>query len=339
MSIDTNDIMGQAHALRSSDEPFALATVVRVTRPASARPGAKAIIRADGAITGWVGGSCAQALVAQEALAALGDGQPRLLCLVGVGGLAPERTEGMRVKPMTCHSGGTLEIYIEPFVPRPRLLIVGRSPVAEALAQLGTTLHYAVAVVDAEAQAEHFPTANILLADLRSAQPLLTPQSYVVVATHGAYDEEALKLALDSDAAYVALVASRRRAEAIVAYLRDAGVAEERLARLKAPAGLDLGAVEPAEIALSIMAEIVRVRRSAPVAAEASPAPSEPELPTTAIDPVCGMTVDITTARYTAEHEGQRYYFCCAGCQHTFEREPAPYLAVKDHGVPASAAP
>jgi xanthine dehydrogenase accessory factor len=338
MSIDSDDILEQAHTLRRNGEPFALATVVRVTRPASARPGAKAIVRADGAITGWVGGSCAQALVAQEALAALGDGQPRLLCLVGVGGLAPERTQGMIVRPMTCHSGGTLEIYIEPFVPRPRLLIVGRSPVAEALAQLGTTLHYSVAVVDAAAQAEHFPTANILLADLRSAQPLLTPQSYVVVATHGAYDEEALRLALDSDAAYVALVASRRRAEAIVAYLRDAGVAEERLVRLKAPAGLDLGAVEPAEIALSIMAEIIRTRRNAPAAVEASPAPSEPELPTTAIDPVCGMTVDITTARYIAEHEGQRFYFCCAGCQHTFEREPARYLVVRNRGVPASTA-
>src|SRR5438874_882753 len=191
----TNDILEQADHLRRAGEPFALATVVRVTRPASARPGAKAIVWADGTISGWVGGSCAQPHAVREALAALGDGQPRLLCLVGVGGRAPERAEGMIVQPMTCHSGGTIEIYIEPFVPRPRLLIVGQTPVAAALAQLGAMLSFEVTVVDPEARPEQFPVAHTLLTELNDIRPMLTPQTYVVVVTHGAYDHAALELA------------------------------------------------------------------------------------------------------------------------------------------------
>ena len=327
MSIDTDDILEQAHTLRKNGEPFALATVVRVTRPASARPGAKAIIRADGTLSGWVGGSCAQPLAAREALRALADGQPRLLCLVGVGGRAPERAEGMVVQPMTCHSGGTLEIYIEPFVPRPRLLIVGQTPVAIALAQLGATLNFEVTAVDPEVRPEDFAVANTLLTDLTDIQPMLTPQTYVVVATHGAYDHAALELALGSDAAYVALIASRRRAEAIAHELRDAGLAEERLPRLKAPAGLDLGAVEAAEIALSIMAEIVQTRRQGDTQTRGL---EEAEVvvgaSASAIDPVCGITVEIATARYTADYQGQRFFFCCDGCRRSFEKQPAQYV-------------
>jgi xanthine dehydrogenase accessory factor len=328
MSIDTDDILEQAHTLRKSGEPFALATVVRITRPASAKPGAKAIIRADETITGWVGGSCAQPLAVREALRALGDGQPRLLCLVGVGGRAPERAEGMIVQPMTCHSGGTIEIYIEPFVPRPRLLIIGQTPVATALAQLGSTLTFDVVAVDPEANPEHFPVANTLLTELADVAPLLTPQTYVVIATHGAYDHAALELALGSAAAYVALVASSRRAEAIKQELRGGVLSEEQLARLKAPAGLDLGAVEAAEIALSIMAEIVQARRQGTTATQ----PQQHDqlvliAAPTAIDPVCGMTVEIATARYTADYQGQQFFFCCDGCRRSFEKEPAQYVA------------
>jgi xanthine dehydrogenase accessory factor len=328
MSPPTDDILDQAHHLRHSGEPFALASVVRVVRPASARPGSKALVRADGSIEGWVGGGCAQPSVAREALRALADGQPRLLCLVGEGGRAPEAAEGLVVQPMTCHSGGTIEVYIEPFVAAPRLLIVGQSAVSDALAQLGAALRYEVVVVGAGASAEHFPTASRLLPGLAEAAPLLTPRTYVVVATHGEYDEDALALALASEAAYVALIASRRRAATLADYLRGAGIPAERLARLRAPAGLNIGAAEPGEIALSILAEIVQMRRR-----EASPPAHQSEVeiasaaPETAIDPVCGMTVEIATVRHMAEHAGQRYYFCCAGCKRSFEQAPEQYLA------------
>jgi len=196
------------------------------------------------------------------------------------------------------------------------------------LAELGAALQYDIIAVDSAATAEHFPTASRLMHQLSDAAPLLTAQSYVVIATHGAYDEDALELALGSDAAYVALVSSRRRAAAVGEYLHGAGVAPERLARLRAPAGLDLGASEPAEIALSIMAEIVQTRRRAateapaPVAAEVAPVE-----PASAIDPVCGMTVEIATARHVADYAGQRFYFCCPGCKRSFEQSPETYLA------------
>jgi xanthine dehydrogenase accessory factor len=323
-----DEILDQADHLRHAGEPFALATVVRVARPASARPGSKALVRADGTISGWVGGSCAQPAVAREALLALADGQPRLLCLVGAGGRAPEPGEGLVVQPMTCHSGGTIEVYIEPFVARPRLLVVGQSLVGNALAQIGALLRFEVVALDPDASAELFPTADALLRDLADLAPLLGPRSYVVVATHGAYDEDALQMALDSDAAYVALVASRRRAEAVVGFLRGSGMAEERIGRLRAPAGLDLGAVEPAEIALSIMAEIVQARRQGNQATvRAAEAAITIEAPAMAIDPVCSMEVEIATARFTSEYAGQRFYFCCAGCRRSFEKEPEKYLA------------
>jgi len=324
----SDEILDQADHLRHSGEPFALATVVRVVRPASARPGSKALVRADGTISGWVGGSCAQPAVAREALHALADGLPRLLCLVGVGGRTPEPGEGLVVQPMTCHSGGTIEVYIEPFVARLRLLLVGQSAVGNALAQLGALLRFEVVALDPDASAEHFPTADALLRELAAMAPLLTSRTYVVVATHGAYDEEALQMALGSDAAYVALIASRRRAETVAGFLRASGLAEERIARLRAPAGLDLGAAEPAEIALSIMAEIVqtRRRRNAETATPAEAAPAI-EAPVMAIDPVCGMEVEIATARFTSDHDGRRFYFCCAGCRRSFEKEPEKYLA------------
>jgi xanthine dehydrogenase accessory factor len=323
----SDDILDQADQLRRAGAPFALATVVRVSRPASARPGAKALVRADGALSGWVGGSCAQPAVAREALAALADGRPRLLCLVGVEGAMPDRGEGVVVQPMTCHSGGTIEVYIEPFVPRPQLLLFGVSAVTQALAQIGAALRFEVAVVDPDATAEHFPQTSVLLGQLGDAAPLLSPQSYVVVATHGAYDEAALELALAGDAAYVALVASRRRAESIVQFLRDAGLPAEQLTRLRVPAGLDIGAQEPEEIALSIMAEIVQIRRQGAYTAERQAQASvQAAAPATALDPVCGMTVEIATARHTAEHAGQMYYFCCPGCKRSFQKEPEKYL-------------
>ena len=242
------DLLTLAAELRRRGEPFALATVVRCERPTSAKPGAKALIRPDGRVAGWVGGACAEPVVAREALAALRDGQPRLVVLVGDGGRDPARTEGVVHFPMTCHSGGTLEIYVEPFLPKALLVLVGHGPVIETLATLGETAGYAVSVLPADATAA-----------LRGLS--LGPNSSVVVATHGDVDEQALTRVLATPAGYVSLVASRKRAGAIVETLRRRGVPAEQLARLKAPAGLDIGAVTPEEIAVSILAEIIQARR------------------------------------------------------------------------------
>jgi xanthine dehydrogenase accessory factor len=325
-----NDFLARAHALSESGRPFALATVVQAERPTSAKAGAKAIITPDGKLAGWVGGSCAQPTVIREALKTLEDGQPRLVRLTPPEKLGRASQDGVIEVALTCISGGTLEVYIEPYLPQPQLIAVGHLPVVEALAALGKGLNYAVTVMGMDATPERFPQADRVLDRLDFSQlKLPTPtQTYVVVATHGNYDEEALEWALNTDAAYVALVASPKRGEAVLQYLRESGVAEERLARLKCPAGLDIGASTPEEIALSILAEIVQLRR-APIRggdsrkgdSRIAPTPVETE----AVDPVCGMTVEIATARHVVQHAGQAYYFCSAGCKRAFEKEPEKY--------------
>jgi len=295
----SDDLLAVAADLQRRGEPFALATVVRCERPTSAKPGAKALIRDDGTVSGWVGGACAEPTVVREAMNALRDGRPRLLGLVGEGGRGPSRTEGIVDYPMTCHSGGTLEIYVEPYLPKPLLVLVGHGPVIDALSTLGRGADYAV-VVTTGGPAE--------LEQLR-----LTPRASVVVATHADTDEDVLTHVLTTDAGYVSLVASRRRAAVIVDRLKTRGVPAERLGRLKAPAGIDIGATEPAEIAVSILAEIIQHRRSG------KPEPATADS-MEATDPICGMVVDVASARYRSHVGDRTVYFCCRACKETFDR-------------------
>ena len=313
-----DDVFERARALKASGAPFALATVVRAERPTSARPGMKAIILADGTLEGWVGGSCAHPIVVREAVQVLRDGTSRLISLSPQQQVSPR--EGVVHHTITCHSGGTMEIYIEPVLPAPRLLLLGEAPVVSVLARLARLQGFTVSVAEMGEAMHHVEADAFLpLAKLKSS---ITPQTYVVVATMGTYDEEALADVVGTHAAYIALVASRKRAEALFTYLRRRGAAAEALARVKVPAGLDIGAVTPEEIAVSIMAEIIQVRRSRPAGAAQDQEHAE------ARDPICGMTVEIATARHTAVYEGVRFYFCSAHCKETFEREPAKYAAV-----------
>ena len=301
-----NELLVLAADLQRRGERFALATVVRCEAPTSAKPGAKALVRADGTVSGWVGGACAEPVVVREALAAIEDGRPRLIGLIGEGARGPGRTAGMIEYPMTCHSGGTLEIYVEPYLPHPVLILVGHGPVIEALATFARAAEYSVLTLGAEEAAAAL------------APPSLAREASVVVATHADSDEDALQRILATDAGYVSLVASRRRAAAIVERLRAAGVSVERLARLKAPAGLDIGAVSPNEIAVSILAEIIQHRRTAkPSVAAEAPATR------TAIDPICGMSVDVATAEHRSETAAGVVYFCCPHCKTTFDRREA----------------
>jgi xanthine dehydrogenase accessory factor len=311
-------ILAEAAELERRGEPFALATVVRCEPPTSAKPGAKALIRKDGTVAGWIGGACAEPVIAREALDAMRDGRPRLVGLVGEGTRSLARAEGITAYPMTCHSGGTLEIYVEPYLPNPLLVLVGHGPVVDALAALGRAAGYAVATS---------PDAALDL-------PSLTSRASVVVATHADADEAALERVLATPAGYVSLVASRRRGAAILERLRERGVAAERLARVKAPAGLDIGAVTPAEIAVSILAEIIQRHRGEKIAAAEPLATPAPGAAAQARDPVCGMQVEMATARFHSEAAGRAVYFCCRGCQEAFARDPQRYLA-----APASPSP
>jgi len=328
-------IFTRAVELDRAGRPYALATVVAVRRPTSARPGARGLILPDGTIEGWVGGSCAQPIVVKEALRALADGEPRLLRLSREMPSDSRRGDGVVDYVMTCHSGGTLEIYVEPHLPVAQLWIAGTTPIAHALVELGAASGYRVSVVDPVALPEAFPAAERVVAETSFRSLEATAPPYVVVASQGSWDEEAVAAALALDVAYVGLVASPTRAAAIREYLAGEGVAAERIAALRAPAGLDLGAVTPVEVAVSIIAELVQVRRGR-AAFVAAPGPATLAGTTAAraegaigeivlLDPVCGMTVEREHARHIAEHGGVVYAFCSVGCRARFVKDPAAY--------------
>ncbi|HEV8490169.1 MAG TPA: XdhC family protein [Candidatus Limnocylindrales bacterium] len=329
----------RAATLEAAGRPFVVATVVAVQRPTSARPGASGIVLPDGAIEGWVGGSCAQPVVVREALRALADGQPRLLRLSRDAPAEGRRGDGVVELVMTCHSGGTLEIYVEPHLPAPLLWVAGTTPIAGALVSLGSATGWRVSVFDPVADADAFPGAERVSAETNLVRVDPESSPYVVVATQGVWDEEALASVLRRDAAYVGLVASPTRAAVVRQWLRDeTGLAEDRLAALRAPAGLDLGAETAEEIAISILAELVQVRRGrAPFVAAPGPATiaagdaaveSRPVVDDIVLlDPVCGMTVERDHARHLAEHDGVVYAFCSIGCRTRFIQDPSSYLA------------
>ena len=307
-------------------EPFALASVVRRQPASSAQQGDGAVVTADGAFHGWLGGSCTQPTVVAEALKAIADGRPRLLALSP--DPASERRPGVLVFPMTCHSGGTVEIYLEPVLPASRLLVFGVSPVAQGLARLGHAMGFSVEVADPDAETAAFPDAERVWSDLGALPVGSGARTFAVVATMGERDEEALAAALRVAPEYVGVVASRRRYAEIRERVAGGGVPEADLSRVKSPAGLDIGARAPEEIALSILAEIVQVRRAASdQAGSARPA----ALPTAAareeVDPVCGMRVAVAGARHTASAGGRDWYFCCGGCRDRFLAAPERYAA------------
>ena len=242
---------------------------------------------------GWVGGGCVQPIVLREAKLALQTGNTKLLTI------SPDEPrddwKGVQSFRMTCEGGGSLEIYLEPFLPKPQLVVIGSSPVAEMVAQLGALLDF-----------------KVVAADLSSVKDQINEESYVVVATMGNRDEEGLRAVIGTRPRYLGLVASRKKSEALFEYARETGATDEDIAVIRCPAGIEIGSETLPEIALSVMAEIVRVRR-------ASGEP-QPVVENVATDPICGMTVDIETAKYSSVRDGQTFYFCCLRCKETFEQ-------------------
>ena len=324
-----SNIIEQEGQLRAEEEPFVLATVVAYKSPQSAKPGSKAIIRADGTISGWVGGGCVQPIVLREARKALETGKPRLLSI------SPESRhddwKGVESYRMTCEGGGSLEIYLEPVLPRPELLIVGRSPVAQIISELARLLDFKVCLADPEISKEEFPEVDLVLTDLSIIRQRINERSLVVIATMGNGDEEGLLSVVGTRPRYLGLVASEKKAKSLFEYARGKGVTDEQMALIKCPAGLELGGETMAEIAMSVMAEIIRVRRANSTKSEAPRSVTLPVMPGAGTtdsgesDPICGMTVDIQNARYTSVFRDKTYYFCCLRCKETFDRSPQSY--------------
>jgi xanthine dehydrogenase accessory factor len=327
------DVLEEAGELTRRGQPFALATVVWRQGPSSGQQGSRAIITAAGDLHGWIGGACAEPVVIREAQQVITEGVPRLLLLGTPDQFGAAVPDGMTVVPIACQSEGALEVYIEPVLPAPHLVVVGRSPMVATLADLSRALGWRTTVLDRGV----FSAAD---ADERSM---------VVVATQGHGDEEAVEQAAAARPAYLGLVASAKRGAAVLGYLTDRGVPQDQLDRVRVPAGLDLGRTSHREIAVAILAELVQLRASGVVgpgatmaasggagavpgeggrAAGVSP-PSQDSAsrggspPRASRDPVCGMTVTADASGYPLEHDGETYYFCCAGCRRSFQENPA----------------
>jgi xanthine dehydrogenase accessory factor len=316
------DLLSRAEALRAARTPYVLATVVRAERPTSAKPGDSALVLPDGEMDGLVGGTCAESTVRLQGLRLLETGASTLLRITPMPEVAsgpaesagPGRPQdGMTVVNNACLSGGSLEIFLESVLPAPLVHVHGDGPVARALLRIGTAAGYDMVAADA-------------------AMPVPPDIAAVVIASHGRGEEPALLAALRAQAPYVALVASRKRGELV---LTSVGATPDRV---HSPAGLDIGARSPAEVAVSILAEIIATR---PAAVPPAVAPARVVLPLldqgpgaheaahsgTATDPVCGMAVAVGPDALTLEHAGQTYYFCGSGCKVAFAADPHRYLA------------
>jgi len=285
--------------------PCVLATVVRCEAPTSARPGDKAVITADGRLRGWIGGSCSEPTVRREALRALAEGTAQLIHIVGGEEVEESRTRGELMIATTCPSGGSLDIFIEPRLPKPLLLVFGEGPAATTLVKLGELTGFRARTVS---QAE-VATLEVSARD-----------AYAVVATMGHYDEDALEAALSHPDLDVGLIASTRRAVAVRTELLRRGLDEHTIARVRTPAGKVRGGTQE-EIALLALAEVVTARRKR----ASKPAPIDPSPVTFATDPVCGMTVDPLTSPHKTVRGDTTFWFCSTGCRSEFERDPERY--------------
>jgi len=256
MRLESDAVLDRAACLKAEGKPFALVTVVRAVSPTSAKPGAKAVVESDGVIQGWIGGGCAQPAVIKTAKKVLQEGQARLIRI------SPTKDgyveEGITDFGMTCHSGGTLDIFIDPVIPRPVLLVIGASPAAQALVGLAQRVGFSVTAAFPGADKEMFADADTIIDgfDVADVAP-----NFAVVATQGKQDEKGLEAAISIGAAYTAFIASERKADKLKAALKESGADAGRVDAIISPAGVEIEAVTPEEIALSVLAGVVKARR------------------------------------------------------------------------------
>ena len=311
----TPELARRARELADARQPYVTATVVRAQHPTSVLAGSTALILADGTIEGFVGGSCTEQSVKAQSLRALETGEPVLLRVLPEGGESVEQDGAVTVEN-PCLSGGAIEIFLEPAPPAPRVLVVGDTPNAGALQRVGAELGLDISRSDGHDPA---PAAGDLA---------------LIVATHGRDELHALRLALESGVQYVGLVASERRGAGVLDELRRDGVGEGLLDRIDVPAGIPIGSHTPGEIAVSILAKVVSIRRTNAKTGTVPSVPSAPRFAGTegtvpagsaasalAVDPICGMTVAAVESTPSLERDGETIYFCCEGCKAKFEAE------------------
>jgi xanthine dehydrogenase accessory factor len=324
-----NEFLKATQDLYAREETFAIAVIVNRKIPSSAKTGDKAVIKRDGTVIGWIGGGCTRGIVVKEALAAISDGKPRY---VSVGRDNPDdHKRGITSYKMTCQSGGEVDIYIEPVLPKPELIIVGKSQIARALAKVSKSIDYQVSVVAIKPDKEAFQNVDSLFDDVSLEVASVNPNSFIVVCTQGENDAEYLEQAVRSGARYVAFVSSRKKANSIFNKLKKNGISIDQLKNIKTPAGIDINAKLPGEVAISIMAEIISTLRDQSTRSEADDQKTIMDNTDYFINPVCDIPIQKSTAKHIIKYEEVEYYFCCDGCKISFEQDPAKY-AIKVDG-------
>ncbi|MFZ9046816.1 MAG: XdhC family protein [Cyclobacteriaceae bacterium] len=321
-----DELLKELEGLQSRNEVAAVATVVRRDAPTSGKPGDKAIITEDGQVKGWIGGGCTKGIVIKEALSSIKEQSPRLVKIQTA--LDTPDQPGVKNYKMTCQSGGSVEVYIEPIMPVTHIRIFGRSHIGRALCEIGRTSGFSISVISDAADSDMFPSANEII-KLSEYTPSVTPFDFAVVCTQGEQDVEGMEAAIKTGSRYIGFVASRKKASSVLLSLKRQGVPHEELVKVKTPAGFDLNAKTPEEVAISILAEIIREKRSKAESAEKQePDTEERELTDDLyINPVCKIPVQKSTAKHVLDYEGEKVYFCCDGCKESFEKEPATYMS------------
>jgi xanthine dehydrogenase accessory factor len=324
-----NEFYQIATELKAQGDPFAAVTVVRNEAPSSGKTGDKAIVKSDGILRGWIGGGCVHSIMMKEVNESLLDGKPRLVRI------SPNATEGVvlgiKEYKMTCHSGGSIDLYIEPVLPKPHLIVIGKSVIGRALMRIAKAADYRITLIADDATPEVFPDADVLTTDFDVSKQTFNASTFLIVATQGDNDEKALAAALSVKCRYVGFISSKKKRDAVFTYLKETGISDAQLAAIHAPIGLDINGKTPEEVAISILAEIIKEFRNETISPDFFKKKGMFELtvvekPQSVINPVCGMSISKNSAKYTIEHNGQPIYFCCDGCKIKWDADPEKYI-------------
>jgi xanthine dehydrogenase accessory factor len=315
--------------LKKKNEPFATAIVVRREAPSSGKAGDKAVINKFGEILGWVGGGCVKGIVVKEAEDAMKTGKARL---VKIGkSILPSKEEGVMQYKMTCQSEGTVEIFIEPVMPQPHLVVIGKTAIAQSLVKLARAVGYRITGVAQDANLQTFEKVDELITQISLANVKTTTSSFILVATQGEQDENALEEALKKERAYLGFVASKKKMASVADSLAGAGIDKKLIQTIKSPAGIDIKAKSPDEVAISILAEMIQLRNSSPQLSAFDrfdePKAETGTSPKYYVNPVCGIPIDMNNPKHIIDYKGEKVYFCCDGCKVKFEADPGKYMS------------
>ena len=319
-----NDLIDQISKYMGQGEEFAVAHVIWREAPSSGKPGDKAIILKDGTIIGWIGGGCVKGIAVKEAREAIRENRSRLVRIDPDEGNSEDSSH--KTYRMTCHSGGTMELFIEPITPNPQLIIVGKSNIARALSKLAIATNLRVHVLSNDVNKGMFPGVNNIHDRVDFSKINIDKNTFIVVSTQGEDDEESIRKALETNCNYVGFISSLRKSVKIKEYLEQTELSANRINELKIPVGMDINAKLPEEIAISILAEIVQLFRD--------PNRKEDQESDTAINddtyinPVCRVAVSKKDAKHVLEYGAHTVYFCCDGCKVSFDTEPEKYIEI-----------